>query len=96
MTPFPRTPDLLDVASRVIWFEPPELALADPVRFLAYVMTYATLEDLAVVRRYATPADFTHALDHAPPGILDPRSWAYWNVMADRYPPPPMPTRVLG
>lgn len=36
------------------------------------------------------------ALDHAPPGILDPRSWAYWNVLADRYPPPPMPRRVLG
>jgi hypothetical protein len=96
MPPFPQTPELLEVATRVIWFEPPEVALADPVRFLAYVMTYATLDDINIVRRYATPADFTFALDHAPPGLFDPRSWAYWNVLADRYPPPPMPKRFIG
>jgi hypothetical protein len=41
-------------------------------------------------------ADFREALDKAPPGIIDPRSWAYWNlVIAGRYPPPPMPVRVI-
>jgi hypothetical protein len=85
----PRNPDLMAVAPRVIWFEPPEQALADPIRFLAYLMTYGTVEDIGVVRRYHE--DFREALDKAPPGIIDARSWAYWNVMTGRYPAPPMP-----
>jgi hypothetical protein len=32
----------------VVWFEPAEQALADPIRFLAYVMAYATPEEIAV------------------------------------------------
>jgi hypothetical protein len=95
MKPFPHNLDLLKLASRVVWFEPPERALAEPVRFLAYVMTYGTLEDLAVIRRYVQMEDFRDALEHAPPGIMDERSWAYWNVMTGRYPVPPMPRRVI-
>jgi hypothetical protein len=95
MKPLPHNADLLGLAPRIIWFESPERALADPVRFLTYVMTYGTLEELAVVRRYATMADFREALEGAPPGIMDERSWAYWNVMTGRYPVPPMPRRII-
>ena len=95
VTSLPPTPDLLDVATRVIWFEPPVVALADAPRFLAYLMTYGTAKDIAIVRRHTGAAAFREALDEAPPGIFDERSWAYWNIMADRYPPPPMPERVF-
>ena len=95
MKPLPHNADLLGLAPRIIWFESPERALANPVRFLTYVMTYGTLEELAVVRRYATMADFREALEGAPPGIMDERSWAYWNVMTGRYPVPPMPRRII-
>lgn len=95
MKALPHNADLLDLAPRVIWFEPPEQALAEPVRFLAYVMTYGTAQDVAVVRRYVDLSDFREALDHAPPGIIDERSWAYWNVMTGRYPVPPMPRRII-
>ena len=95
MKALPHNTDLLDLAPRVIWFEPPEQALAEPVRFLAYVMTYGTAQDIAVVRRYVELGDFREALDHAPPGIMDERSWAYWNVMTGRYPVPPMPRRMI-
>jgi hypothetical protein len=91
----PRDPDLLRVAPRVIWFEPAEQALADPIRFLAYVMTYGTAGDITVVRRYLDLDDFREALEHAPPGIIDPRSWAYWNIVTGRYPVPPMPRRRI-
>ena len=84
---------LLHLAPRVIWFEPPEKALADPVRFLAYVMTYGTAKDIAVIKRYLDLNDFREALEHAPPGIIDARSWAYWNTVVGRYPVPPMPQR---
>jgi hypothetical protein len=39
-------------------------------------MTYATAEEIAVVRRYLELGDFREALDHAPAGIMDERSWA--------------------
>ena len=49
MKALPCNADLLRVAPRVMWFEPPERALAEPIRFLAYVMTYATAEEIAEV-----------------------------------------------
>ncbi len=93
MKPLPFSPDILAVAPNVIWFESAERALADPIRFLAYLMIYGTPQDIAVVRRYATDDDFREAIEDAPPGIMDARSWAYWNIMADHYPVPPMPKR---
>jgi hypothetical protein len=95
MKPLPLNPDLLHVAPRVIWFEPAEQALANPIRFVAYVMTYGTLEDIQAVKRYLDLDDFREALDRAPPGIIDERSWSYWNTVVGRYPAPPMPRRVI-
>lgn len=96
MKAIPATPEVLDVARRIIWFEPPEQALADPIRFMAYAMTYARHEDMRILRKFVTDEDLREALDHAPPGIIDPRSWAYWNSKMGRFPPPPMPTRRFG
>lgn len=95
MKSLPYNADVLVVAQRVIWFEPPQQALADPIRFLAYLMTYGGANDLAVVRRYLDLADFREALEQAPPGIIDERSWAYWNTITGRYPVPPMPRRII-
>jgi hypothetical protein len=95
MKSLPFTPDLLDVAPRVVWFEPPEQALANPIRFLAYLMTYGTVDDIAVVRRHLDLEDFREALEQAPAGIMDERSWTYWNIMFGRYPAPPMPRRFI-
>jgi len=96
MNPLPVTPQTLSVAPRIIWFESPEQALANPIRFMAYAMTYARHEDMQVIRQYVSDADFREALDRAPPGIIDARSWAYWNLMMGRYPAPPLPKRRFG
>jgi hypothetical protein len=96
MKGIPVTPLTLDVARRIIWFESPEQALVDPVRFMAYAMTYARHEDMRVIRRYVSDDDFREALDRVPAGIVDPRSWAYWNSKMGRYPAPPLPVRRLG
>jgi hypothetical protein len=76
MKPLLCNSDLLAVAPHVNWFEPPRQALADPIRFLAYLMTYGTIEEVAVVRRYLDLEDFREALEQAPPGIMDRRSRA--------------------
>jgi hypothetical protein len=83
------------VAKRLVWFESPEEALADPVRFLSYAAANATHEDMKVIRKYVSDVDFLEALDNAPPGIIDRRSWAYWNSKMGRYPAPPLPKRQL-
>lgn len=96
MKPIPLNPETAAVARRVVWFEEPGEALADPIRFMAYAMASATHEDMKLLRRYVSDDDFREALDKAPPGIIDPRSWAYWNSRMGRYPAPPPPTRKLG
>jgi hypothetical protein len=96
MKPIPLTPQTLEVALRIIWFEPPEQALANPIRFMAYAMRYARHEDMRVIRQHVSDDDFREALDRALPGIIDPRSWAYWNLKMGRYPVPPLPKRRFG
>ena len=93
MKHLPLNPETEALARRIVWFDRPADALADPIRFMAYVMAHATPDDLTVVRRYVSDEDFREALDKAPPGIIDPRSWAYWNSKMGRYPAPPLPRR---
>ena len=96
MTPIPLTPQIIALTRRLVWFEPPEVALAEPVRFLAYAFARASHEDMTLLRQFLTSDDLLEALDHAPPGIIDPRSWAYRNNVMGRYPAPDMPKRRLA
>jgi len=96
MKKIPLNPDTEALARRLVWFEEPAVALSDIFRFVAYAFTFATHEDMKILRAFLTEDDFRDALDHAPPGIIDPRSWAYWNSKFGRYPAPPLPTRQLG
>lgn len=95
MKSIPVTARTLAIARRISWLEEPQKALSDPVRFMAYAMTHARHEDMRVIRRYVSDQDFREALDGAPPGIIDPRSWAYWNLKMGRFPTPPAPRRTF-
>jgi hypothetical protein len=95
MKSLPMTPELLAVARRVIWFEEPEQALAEPVQFLAHVMVFGGVEDLKALRGIVGKDEYSEVLEHAPPGIFDAGSWAYWNLVCDRQPTPPLPVRAL-
>ena len=94
MNALPVTAELLRVAQRVIWFEEPGRALADPVQFLAHVMVFGSVEDLKALRGIVGKDDYCEVLEQAPPGIFDARSWAYWNLVCDRRPAPPLPVRA--
>jgi hypothetical protein len=87
--------ELLAVAENVIWFKPPSEALADAHDFLAHVMTYGTLDDVLIAEKYYTGSQFREALEHAPPGVFDIRSWTYWNLICGRDPVPPLPQRRI-
>ena len=58
-------------------------------------MAYATFEDMQHIREHFSDDDLREVLANAPPGIIDPRSWAYWHAVLGQYPAPAMPTRRL-
>jgi hypothetical protein len=93
MRKLPNIPELEALARRTVWFQSPEDALADPEHLIAHVLTYGTHEDVRALRRHNSDDDLARAIEHAPPGIFDARSWAYWNLKIGRYPAPPLPTR---
>ena len=95
MITLPLTDAMKAISARVIWLESPERDLADRMRFLAYAMRYATHDDMTAIRAHVSDDEFRRAINSAPPGIVDPRSWDYWNLMLDRSPPPPMPVRTI-
>ncbi len=93
MRPIPQNDETRGLARSLVWFETPEEALADPVRFMAYAFARATHEEMKRLRRHVSDDDLLEALAKAPPGIIDPRSWSYWNTRFGNYPPPPLPVR---
>ena len=50
MKPIPLTDETRAIAARLVWFEPAEAALADPVRFMAYAFARATHADMKTLR----------------------------------------------
>jgi len=87
--------DLEKVASRLFSWKTPAEALAYPNRFLAQVMTYGTIEDLAIVCQHFSESAFREILANPPAGVFDPRSWSYWHVRFGLEPPPELPKRHL-
>ena len=86
---------LTSLARRLFWWKTPEEALADQTRFLAQLMTFGTWHDIEEARRYWPETAFQDALQHAPPGVFDARSWSYWHCVLDLLPIPPLPVRKL-
>ena len=95
MKALPNNNELLGMAERTVWYKTPAEAVADPLNFVAHVLTYGTQEDVKALRQYLDLDDIRDALDHAPPGVFDERSWAYWNAMVGRFPAPPLPKRII-
>jgi hypothetical protein len=89
----PHNSELEAVATRTVWFKSPADAIDMPIHFIAHVLTYGTHEDVITLRKFISDDELAEAIEHAPPGIFDPRSWAFWNLKIGRYPPPPMPVR---
>lgn len=87
--------DLLAVAKRIFWFGTPEEALEFPKRFLTYAMTYASDQDIEILRKYFSDDDFKAALHDPASGIFDQSSWAKWNERYNRTPVPPLPKRQI-
>ena len=95
MKPFPTTPEFLRAAKRIVWFKSPEESLANPIELMAYALKASTDEDMALLLEHIGASGLAEAIDKAPPGIIDARSWSYWNARIGHFATPPMPTRSL-
>lgn len=87
--------DLENVAKRLFWWQSPSEALADPIRFLAQVMTYGMIEDVLTAKRHFSDDTFREVLANPPAGVFDPRSWSYWHLVFGISPAPPLPRRQI-
>jgi hypothetical protein len=93
MKPLKLTPELRRAAERCVWYETPERAIRNSANLAAHILTYGGIEDVNALRAQYSDDDLRQALDAAPAGVFDARSWAYWNLMVGRYSTPPLPTR---
>jgi hypothetical protein len=90
------TPSLKRIAQKLLWWQPAEIALADPLRLACQVMALGTWDDALQARAALGDDLFQQALCHAPPGVFDVRSWNYWHLVFGIKPVPPLPTRKLA
>jgi hypothetical protein len=73
--------ELIGIAKRINWFDNPETLVNNTDRFLCYFMQYCQAKDITIVKKYFSQQQFRKALDTAPPGIIDARSRAYWEIV---------------
>lgn len=79
----------------LLWWMTPEEAGAQPMRLLQQVMALGLPEHVREARQRWSKEDFRSALRTAPPGLFDPRSWAYWHAVLHMLPAPALPVRRL-
>lgn len=71
------------IAREIVWWQSPEVSLENPRRFLAQLMTLGTWHEGQLVKECFGWDVFKDALIHAPVGVFDRRSWAYWHAFFD-------------
>jgi len=86
--------ELLPIAKHLFWWGTPEEWLEDKLRFVAQVMTYGDLNDIATISRVLGETAFCEVLDAPPPGVFDIKSWTFWHHRFKR-PVPPLPQRKV-
>ena len=87
--------DLAWIARRVCWWQPAEATLENTPFFLARVMVFGTWEDICLVLETYAEGSFREALQSAPGGLFDNRSWHYWHHRLGITPVPPLPQRSI-
>ncbi len=85
-----------ELARRYVWWKPPAQTLERPAYLLCQLMQLGTYDDVRAAMTVVGEAAFREALDTAPPGVLDERSWNFWHLRLHGQPPPPMPTRQVA
>jgi hypothetical protein len=87
--------ELERLARTYVWWEAPERAVERQDLLLCQLMQLGAWDDVRWARGTFGDEAFRAALRHAPPGVLDKKSWTYWNRFYGVVPVPPLPERPL-
>jgi hypothetical protein len=86
---------LASIARRVCWWQMADVTLENRPLFLCRVMVFGTWEDICFALDHHGKTAFREALQSAPPGLFDNRSWHYWHHRLQLLPVPPPPQRAI-
>lgn len=86
---------LAAIARRVCWWEPIGATLENTPLFLCRIMALGTWDDICIALAHYGRDAFREALQNAPPGLFDHRSWHYWHHRLKLLPVPSLPQRVI-
>lgn len=84
------------MAAKYVWWKEPTEALQNKHHFLAQLMTLGTLEDVQWMVRSYREEELKEALEMAPPGIFNGRSWNFWHLRLGIAEVPELPARNLA
>ena len=91
--------DLVPLARKYIWWQPPEYTLRDRNRLIAQVMNIGTHPDVEALRAALGDDVLKQALQTARAGEFSERSWHYWHLvleLATHHAVPALPERKLA
>lgn len=84
---------LMDMAERLIWWQPAELSLRHAERLIAQAMAIGTSDDADLIETIFGTEAMRRVLAAVPAGIFDARKWDYWHLRFGYRRTPPLPTR---
>jgi hypothetical protein len=87
--------EMARIARRVCWWQSAEATLENTTLFLCRVMVFGTWADVCFVLDKYGYVSFREALQSAPPGLFDNRSWHYWHHRLQVLPVPELPQRAI-
>ncbi len=67
------------LASKYIWWQSPEEAIARPKRIIAQVMNMGDYGDVQIIAHLLGDEGLREVLLYGEPGQFNERSWAYWH-----------------
>jgi hypothetical protein len=77
--PQPDRTMLKRLASKYIWWKPPDEAVAMPERVVAQVMDIGDFDDMQALAEAVGDEYLRRVLQHAEAGFFSKKSWAYWH-----------------
>ena len=83
------------MASKYVWWQPPESTLADRRLLLAQMMTLGTVDDVRWLLARVSEADLRQVLLDPPVGVFNRRSWSFWRRRLGLDPAAGPPSRRL-
>jgi hypothetical protein len=87
--------ELLDLASRVNWFEDSKDVVKNKYKFLNHIMVYGTLDDVKIMLKYYSLHDCKEALQNTQVGLYDYKSWHFWHIALGYDDVLPLPKRAF-